>query len=190
MEIKQWRNLGLALAVLVVIYLLTQVGETRFTADVDAVFDIKEDAVGRIVMAVDQQTATLVRGDTLWVMQGYEERQLRQWHINNFFSSVLGVKRESMISENPAKWLTYGVDDSTGKRLEVYNLAGELVSKVVVGQSRSNYQSSYVRFEGRNEVYLTDQNIHRFLSTDTTFWLEPLPEPEEEADAVEPLPSD
>ena len=51
--------------------------------------------------------------------------------------------------------------------------------------STANWQSSYVRETGRDKVYLTTRSIANFLSADTTFWLEPLPEPEEEAEEGE-----
>jgi len=74
------------------------------------------------------------------------------------------------------------VDNSTGRQLQVYDLGGSLEADVVVGRSSANWQSSYVREADRDKVYLTTRNIANFLSADTTFWLEPLPEPEEEGE--------
>ncbi|NVM56653.1 MAG: hypothetical protein HWN51_00830, partial [Desulfobacterales bacterium] len=86
----------------------------------------------------------------------------------------------SMISDNQDKWATYGVDASTGRHLQVYAPGGALAADLVVGRSSANWQSSYLREAGRDAVYLTTKSIYHLLSADTTFWLEPLPEPETE----------
>jgi len=180
MRSKSWRNIGILLAILVVLWLLTRLQESRYTTSTDEVFDIQPDDVSRFVVREGDRQVELVRWDTLWVVTGFEQRKVKQWRLNSFFNTVLGVERESMISDNPDKWVTYGVDDSTGRRLQVYNLGGELAGDVLVGQSAANWQSSYLREAGRDEVYLTRKSIAHFLSADTSFWLEPPPKPEEE----------
>jgi len=182
MKSKSWRNIGLVIAALVVVYLYTKLQEGRYTTTSDTVFDIQPNDVGRFVIREGGKHIELVRYDTLWVVASYEERKVRQWRLDSFFNTVLGVERESMISDNPDKWTTYGVDDSTGRQLQVYDLGGSLEADVVVGRSSANWQSSYVREADRDKVYLTTRNIANFLSADTTFWLEPLPEPEEEGE--------
>ena len=179
MKSKPWRNIGIVLAVLVVIYLYTKLQETRYTTPTDVVFDIQADDVSRFVIQEGDQRIELVRYDTLWVASGYEERKVHRWRLDSFFNTILGVERESMISDNPDKWTTYGVDDSTGRHLQVYDPGGDLAADLVVGQSSANWQSSYLREAGRDAVYLTTKSIYHLLSADTTFWLEPLPEREE-----------
>ncbi len=180
MKSKSWRNIGVVLAALVLIYLYTKLQETRYTTPSDTVFDVQANDVGRFVIQEGDRQIELVRYDTLWVAAGYEKRKVRQWRLDSFINTVLGVERESMISDNPDKWTTYGVDDSTGRHLQVYDLGGALEADVVVGRSSANWQSSHIRERGRDKVYLTTKSIYQLLSADTTYWLEPLPEPEEE----------
>ncbi len=188
MDLKQWRTPAVILVLLAAIYLLTQLGQSRHTTSVDAVFDLEKDDVGRIVMVVDDDTAELVRRDSLWVLAGYEDREVRQWRLTSFFANVLTVHRESVISDNPEKWSTYGVDSTAGRQVEVYNLAGDLAGNLVVGRSASNYQTNYIRLADENAVYLTDKSIYHFLSADSGYWLEPPPQPEEQAGEAEDLP--
>ena len=189
MDLKQWRTPAVILVLLAAGYLLTQLGESRHTTSVDAVFDLKKDDVGRIVMVVDNDRAELVRQDSLWVLAGYEDREVRQWRLTSFFTNVLTVSRESVISDLPEKWSTYGVDSTAGRQVEVYDLGGDLAGRMVVGRSASNYQTNYIRLADESEVYLTDKSIYHFLSADTGYWLEPPPpEPEEEGGEAEELP--
>ena len=182
MKSKQWRNIVIFLVVLVAVYLFTRLQEGRYTTPTDTVFNLEENDVSRFVIQEGDARIELARWDTLWVVSGHEMSKVRQWRLDNMLSQVLGVERESMISDNPEKWSTYGVD-TTGRRLQVYSLADKLVGDILVGQSRTNWQSSYLRETDRDEVYLTRTNIYHMLSADTTFWLEPPPpepEPEEE----------
>lgn len=180
MKSKSWRNIGIILAALILIYLYTKMQETRYTTPSDEVFDIQAEDVGRLHILDGEGQIELIKLDTLWVAASYEDRDIQSWRLDSFFSTVLGVERESMVSDNPERWATYGVDDSTGLHLRIYDLDGTLRGDVVVGQSTTNFQSSYLREAGSDEVYLTTRNIYYTISTDTTFWLEPLPEPEEE----------
>ena len=178
MDIRQWRTPAIILGILVALYLYTQLGEARHSSSTDAVFDLATDEVGRIVMTTAGQRAELIRSDSLWKMTGYDENPVRQWRLDSFLRSVLGVERESMVSANPDKWGTYGVDDSTGKQVQVYNRGDNLVGHLIVGQSRSNFQSSYIREAGEDEVYLTRQSIFHLLAADSSFWLNAPPAPD------------
>jgi hypothetical protein len=185
MKSKQWRNIVIFLAVLVAIYLFTRLQEGRYTTPADTVFNLEPNDVSRFVIQEGDARIELARWDTLWVVSGHEMDKVREWRLDNMLDQVLAVERESMISNNPDKWSTYGVD-STSRRLQVYSLADKLVGDVLVGQSRTNWQSSYIREVDENEVYLTRQSIYHMLSADTTFWLEPPPpEPEEESEESE-----
>ena len=189
MDLKQWRIPAVILVLLASIYLLTQLGEARHTTSVNAVFDLEKDDVGRIVMVVDNNRAELVRQDSLWVLAGYEDREVRQWRLTSFFTNVLTVSRESVISDLPEKWSTYGVDSTAGRQVEVYDLGGDLAGRMVVGRSATNYQTNYIRLADESEVYLTDKSIYHVLSADSGYWLEPPPpEPVEEGGEAEELP--
>lgn len=178
MDIKQWRTPAIILGVLAALYLITQLREARHTSSTDAVFDLAPDEVGRFVMTADGQRAELVRRDTLWQMTGYDANPVRQWRLDSFFRSVLGVERESMVSANPDKWGTYGVDDSTGKQLQVYDRGDNLAGHLIVGQSRANFLSSHIRQAGEDEVYLTRQSIFHLIAADSSFWLDAPPAPD------------
>lgn len=181
MKSKQWRNIVIFLAVLVAIYLFTRLQEGRYTTPTDTVFDLEANDVSRFMIQEGDAQIELARWDTLWVVSGHEMDKVREWRLNNMLEQVLSVERESMISDNPDKWSTYGVD-STGRRLQVFSLADKLVGDILVGQSRTNWQSSYIREVDEDKVYLTRQSIYHMLSADTTFWLEPPPEPEEQSE--------
>ncbi len=121
----------------------------------------------------DDTKAEFIRYDTTWAMPAYPGDELRKWRVDNFFKNVLGVSRESLVSENPAKFATYGVDEVQGRQVEIYDLDGNLAGHLIVGRSSSNYQSSFIRKLGSDEVYLSTVNIYHQLSVDSAFWVQP-----------------
>ena len=127
MQLKQWRTLGFMLTALVAIYMFMQLQEARYSIKTSSFIDLEEEEVGRIVIIEGEASADLVRLDTLWVLTGHETEVLRNWRMDAIFNTVLGAQRESVISENAAKWGTYGVD-STGRQIMVYDLKGDLES--------------------------------------------------------------
>ena len=178
MDVRRWRTPGIILAVLIVFYLFSRARETRYTTPIDQVFAIEAQDVGRFVISEGDKSVELVRqSDTLWEVTGHPEAKLRQWRLDRLFDGVLEVRQESMVSDNPAKWATYGVDDSSGRRLEVYDLGDRLEGSIVVGQSSTNWQSSHIRPAGGDAVYLTRQSIYHLIAADSSFWLEPPPPP-------------
>lgn len=174
MDLSRWRSLSIVLAVLAVLFIASRVRESTYRSSSAALLGLDEASVGRIVITEGDVLVELIRMDTLWVLAGHETDKLRSWRMDAIFASVLGVKRESAVSENPEKWTTYGVD-STGRQLLIYDLKGELQSHVIVGRSSANWQSSYVRRIDEDEVYMTNRSIYQYLSTASDFWLEPPP---------------
>jgi hypothetical protein len=184
MEIKQWRTPLIILAVLLGLYLISNMGQSRHSTNVKRVFDIERESVGRFVIVENDTKAEFIWYDSSWTVSAYPADELRKWRIDNFFKNVLGVQRESLVSENPTKFATYGVDEVQGRQVEIYDLDGNLAGHLIVGSSSSNYQSSFIRKMGSDEVYLSTTNIYHQLSVDSTFWIQPPPPPPEPEDAT------
>ena len=107
--------------------------------------------------------------------------------MDNLFDKVLKVNRGTIISENPAKYGKYSVDDSTGTHLAVIDSKGETVGYYVFGRSKSDYSRSYIRAGNDPNVYLADQNVIYMLSTRETYWGE---KPKVEIPPAPPISTD
>jgi len=175
MEIKQWRTPLIILAVLLGLYLISNMGQSRHSTNIKKVFDIEQESVGRFVIVGNDTKAEFIWSDSSWTMPAYPADELRKWRVDSFFKNVLGVNRESLVSENPSKFATYGVDEVQGRQVEFYDLDGKLAGHLIVGRSASNYGSSFIRKMGSDEVYLSTTNIYHQLSVDSTYWVQPPP---------------
>jgi hypothetical protein len=75
------------------------------------------------------------------------------------------------------------VDDSLGTKVTFYDFNEEVIGEAIFGRSKSDWQRSYVRLIGEDNVYMTNENVINRLQTRPTFWGKkppPPPEPAEE----------
>jgi hypothetical protein len=82
--------------------------------------------------------------------------------IASLVENVLKLKKDILISENPAKQATFEVDSAKGILLEVFDLEGKSLGKVIIGKNAADYSSNYVRGENSSAVYQV-QGISRYV---------------------------
>ncbi len=68
-----------------------------------------------------------------------------------------------MISSNPEKQTLFQVDTVTGNRVTFYRDGNELAS-IIIGKMGADYQSTYVRKPGSDDVYPAKGNLLRLLN--------------------------
>ncbi len=175
------KNLQIALivlAVLIGIFFLNKNSQSKLETVSEAIFTDDPEDIFKFLIQNGEEAIELSRKDTIWQIAGNDTLEVKSQSINNLFDKVLKVNRGTIISENPAKYEKYSVDDSIGTHLAVINSKGETVGYYIFGRSKSDYSRSYVRLGDDPRVYLADQNITYMLQTRPTYWGE---KPKEEA---------
>jgi hypothetical protein len=90
--------------------------------------------------------------------------------IAQLVENVVKLKKNILVSENPAKQATFEVDAAHGSRIEVFDIAGKSLGAVVLGKSGTDYNSNYFRPEGSNAVYLVQESTRWAFSADHKRW--------------------
>ena len=184
------KNLQIALITLVIlfgIYLLNNNSQSQFESTSEAIFNDDPEDIFKFLIQQGEEAIELSRVDTLWRISGNDTLEIKSRSMDNLFDKVLKVNRETIISENPEKYSTYSVDDSTGTHLAIINSKGKTVGYYVFGRSKSDYSRSYIRVDDDPNVYLADQNVTYMLSTRATYWGE---KPKEETLPPVDIPAD
>ncbi len=175
---KRLTLVGGVILVLIILVVINMFSQNRYRTQTVDVFSIDPDEVYRIRIEKGTDTLELTLVDTSWQIVGNDSLVVKKRSLDNFFKNVLTIKRQSIVSKNPAKWIKYSVDDSTGTFLTLKDVAGEVLSRVVFGNSKTDWSRNYVRFPGKPEVYQTNANIIYQLQTRETYWGEkPKPKP-------------
>ena len=169
--------------VVVIFYFISQSGQKKYQAKSNDVFSIVMEEVYRFKVEKDSLFIYLQRQDTTWQIMGHDSLLIQTNRINDIENNILSVKRESVVSNNQSKWSSFNVDDSLGTKVTFYSFNDEVIGEAIFGRSKSDWQRSYVRLIGEDNVYMTNENVINRLQTRPTFWGEkppPPPEPIEE----------
>ena len=190
------RNMKILLAILgviVILYFISQSGQKKHQAQSNDVFSIVMEEVYRFDVQKDSLYIALQRKDTTWQISGNDSLLIQANRINDVENKILTIKRESVVSKKSSKWKSFNVDDSLGTKITFYGFNDEVLGEAIFGRSKSDWQRSYVRLIGGDNVYMTNENVINSLQMRPTFWGKkppPLPEPAEEQDQEEISPED
>ena len=185
--------LAAILGVIVILYFISQSGQKKHQAQSNDVFSIVMEEVYRFDVQKDSLYIALQRKDTTWQITGNDSLLIQANRINDVENKILTIKRESVVSKKPSKWKSFNVDDSLGTKITFYGFNDEVLGEAIFGRSKSDWQRSYVRLIGGDNVYMTNENVINSLQMRPTFWGKkppPPPEPAEEQDQEEISPED
>lgn len=178
---KQWRNILIAIVALVILFIINQRGQKDLTISLEDVFYVDKDNIFAFTITKGNEKIELTREDSLWTIMGHDSLVVKKRIMDNFLEQSLQVKRETLVSENPEKWSTYSVDDSTGTLLTLFDENGNEKGKAVFGMSKSEWSKNFIRRGSENGVYQTNKSIIHQLQTRPDYWGEK-PKPPESAE--------
>ena len=74
----------------------------------------------------------------------------------------------------------FGVDDSLGRHLKIFDVNDNQIMHYIFGNSGQDYQHNYIREAKSNDIYRTNDNVWWLLNTSPTYWGKKAPKPAEE----------
>jgi len=141
------------------------------------IFDGNRDDIYRIVLSENDKLIELVRQDTTWVITQADSFSIKENQIDKIFDRLLAVEQEILITTKNEKWEKFGVDDSLGRHIKIFDKEDNEQLHYVFGNSGQDWQHNYIRKHGANDVYRTNDNVYFLLNTNTTYWGTKPPEP-------------
>ena len=176
---RNMKILAAIFSVIVILYFISQSGQKKYQTQSNSVFSIVMEEVYRFKVEKDSIYIYLQRKDTTWQIMGHDSLLIQTNRINDIENNILTVKRESVVSNNPSKWHSFNVDDSLGTKVTFYGFNDEVLGEAIFGRSKSDWQRSYVRLIGVDNVFMTNENVINRLQTRPTFWGKKPPPPPE-----------
>lgn len=179
------------LLVLSVFYLINQRQQKSHSISGEKIFHGKNEDVVRFVIKENDKELEIVRMDTTWNITGSDSLVIKENQIDNFFNRVLSVKKDVLQSDNPEKWEKFGIGDSIGRILQVFDKNDNMLIHYIFGRSSTDYQHNYVREANSNEVYRTNDNVYFLLNSRPTYWgNKPTPPTPDEVETNDDTPSE
>ena len=122
----------------------------------------------------------MVRQDTTWSLTQELSFTVKDHQIDKIFDRLLKVEQEMLITSKSEKWEKFGVDESLGRHIQIFDENDNEMIHYVFGNSGQDWQHNYVRESKSNDVYRTNDNVYFLLNSNTTYWGEKPPEEKSE----------
>ena len=166
-----------ALFVLMLLFLYNRNTQQSLKLSGEAIFEGDPDDVFRVLLSENDKSIELVKLDSTWSIANNDSLKIRESQIQKIFDRLLKVKKESIRTSKKEKWEKFGVDDSLGRHIEIFDKNDNVILHYIFGNSGSDYQHNYVRENMANDVYRTNDNVYFLLNTNPTYWGEKPPKP-------------
>ena len=176
-------SLGI-LGLLIILFLTNQRSQNSYKIEGESIYTGSDDNVHRILFTETDKMLELVRSDTTWAITQADSFEVKENQIEKIFDRLLKVEQEMLISSKPEKWSKFGVDDSLGRHLRIFDKNDNELLHYIFGNSGQDFQHNYIRKNKSNDVYRTNDNVYFLLNTNTTYWGKKptTPEPEMEVE--------
>jgi len=166
---------------IILLFLYNQNSQKSNIAIGEAIFPGQRENVSRIVISEDDKLIELIRSDTTWIISQADSLLIKENQIDKVFDRLLLVEQEMLITSKEEKWEKFGVDDSLGRHLRIFDENDKELIHFVFGNSGQDYQHNYIREHKSSDVFRTNDNVYFLLNSNVTYWGKkpPKPEPEE-----------
>ncbi len=155
------------LVVLALIYFLTQTGNVD-TKNIDSdLFAVEKYEVSSVAVNSAENPLEFVRNESVWRVEDYPVDTTRYYRI---LDQVTSLKVDRLITKNAEKHEKYEVIDSSPMVI-LKSESGKSLLELIIGKQGANYQETFVRAAGQDEVYAVKSSLGQFKSmTASNFW--------------------
>ena len=171
------------LGLVVLLFFYNRSSQNKNTYEGQKIFSGNDDDVYRIVLTENEKEIELVKIDTSWSLSQADSFVVKENQLQKIFDRLLKVERELLITSKEEKWEKFGVDDSLGRHIMVYDQNDKELLHYIFGNSGTDWQHNYIRKNNSSDVYRTNDNVYFLLNTNISYWGQkpPDPKPQEEA---------
>ena len=185
---KSLQYLLATFGVLLLLFFINQSQQNKYQISSESIFSVNEENIFQISLHDSNgDSLVIVKTDTSWTMPQADTLKMRDRQIDQFFEKVVNGAYDMVMSKNPEKWEKFGVTDSLGKTVNLFDESGTLLSSVIFSNKGQDYSHNFYRINSENEVYRTTENIFYMINVQPTYWGSK-PKPEKPLESVAPSP--
>ena len=171
---KSLQYLIIAFVLLLFLFFVNRMQQGRYNSSSELIFNIDGDKIHRILfLDTNGDSLTILKTDTTWIMPEADTLTIKDRQISQFFEKVINGKYDMIRSKNPDNWNKYGVTDSLGKTVSLYDINNNLIKSVIFSNAGQDYSHNNYRVIGENEVYRTTENIFYLINITPNYWGSP-----------------
>ena len=162
-----WKKYLSILAVALILLGYVYMKNSRYEEKQSNILDDNSDTISLIEIHKLDATLRLEKSDSLWVFADGDTGNVAQQKVTKLFEALSGSKT-AYITDKVEKYTKFNVDSSA---IQLYLYSGEKERlHLYIGNSSTNYNSDYIRYENDPKVYMTSGKIINTLSESADFW--------------------
>lgn len=165
------RSTTILVAVLVVqIIIYALVSRDRYHVEEKVDFlSIDTSQVDYLKITNDDGTLVLNRVGVHWKIVEPVNWAANESYVETLLEKVAEMKRESIITDNPEKFVLYELDDPVAKYVEIGQQGG-IIDKFYCGKASDSYKHTYIRLADKEEVWLVTGNPRSSFTRQPDQW--------------------
>ncbi len=162
-----------ALVVLAAILLKKNRDEKSIRSDAPALDSTRKAEVKSIHVGKQKTDSTdLEQKDGIWVVAP-DAFPVDTTKINKLIKNIFSLQNKEVVSHNPARYSEYGLDSVESRHVIFLDGFGKALADVVIGKtSVSDFNSTYWRWTGKDDVYRTPGNFAWEIGVKPEEWKE------------------
>ena len=171
---KSLQYLIISFVLLLFLFFINRFQQNKYNSSSELIFNIDDDRIYRILfLDTNGDSLAIIKTDTTWTMPQSDTLIIKDRQINQFFEKVVNGKYDMIRSKNPDNWSKYGVTDSLGKTVSLFDSNNKLIKSVIFSNKGQDYSHNNYRIIGENEVYRTTENIFYLINITPSYWGSP-----------------
>ena len=174
-----------ALGLVVLLFFYNRNSQNQNTYEGQKIFAGNDEDIYRIVLTENDKEIELVKIDTSWSLSQADSFVIKENQVKKIFDRLLKVERELLITSKEEKWEKFGVDDSLGRHIMVYDQNDKELLHYIFGNSGTDWQHNYIRKNNSSDVYRTNDNVYFLLNTNISYWGQKPPDPKPQKETEE-----
>ena len=159
-----------AFLVILILFFINQRLQSEHSIKPGKIFDGNIDVISKIQISEKDKVLELIKNDSTWSIVQADTLIVKENQLDRFFDKVIVVEKEIQVTNKESKWEKFGVDDSLGKHLKLFDNSEKELIHYVFGNSGQDYQHNYVRANNSSDVYRTNDNVYFLLNSNVNYW--------------------
>ena len=159
-----------AFLIILILFFINQRLQSEHNIKPGKIFDGNIDLISKIQISEKDKVLELIKNDSTWSIVQADSLIVKENQLDRFFDKVIVVEKEIQVTNKESKWEKFGVDDSLGKHLKLFDDSEKELIHYVFGNSGQDYQHNYVRANNSSDVYITNDNVYFLLNSNVNYW--------------------
>lgn len=166
------RNLILILIVLLLLGSYLLVRSRKPVERSMPIFSTDSLSIGSIEIGLKGKTLKISRRGEEWWLTEPVEWKADDYRIKSLFSDVLTAKiPDTIMSSGSSAVSRYNLDDNNALHIKVYDQKGKQKDHVLFGNAGAPHD--YLRFGGKDDIYLIKAKVAYQFEPDLSYWRDP-----------------